>query len=581
MKQAILISKLRWLLFKNSLRNKNNIIEAVAGGIAFFFIALLDLGLSFGMGIIAYTTYDHQVFVPLTSLMLLGILLIWQFVPIFTASFSSDLGISRFRIYPLSARSLFLLDIFIGTFDPISILAIVAILGIFTGVFAKDPRQAPIAALALLMFVGFNVGLSRFIQRLFASFFASRRRKEVVALVIFLLLFAPQIIMMSRSRTNLRQHQTASRRVTGRKQPPLPEARTQEIESAARTVWWAPPGLAAATIGRSSSGYSGTFFSLSLMLLFLAAVFGLEFRHLTLDYLGRPGLLSSIFTRLSARSMAHTTSLAEHPKALGTVSVTQAEPTETTLWSRILEHFSPAAGAVFEKDLRYYYRSPRAILIFMAPVLGSVIFLLPGTPLAVSGIASQYRLAAIYLYAFMLGSQILNNSFAFDWHGAKLYFVSPASGSSILAGKNLAGLTCAVVQLSLITVAYNILSGPMNPNEFFYAVMVCGIVLPINLTVGNYLSMLYPRGIDFAKVYGKSYSGVSAFISFAIIPFVLMIVAVGPVLGWLLNSKAIPYVVLLVEAGVSIAIYFPLRSRAGGLLERRAEPFLESLFKTR
>ncbi|MGH9760228.1 MAG: hypothetical protein ACREDR_47145, partial [Blastocatellia bacterium] len=167
-----------------------------------------------------------------------------------------------------------------------------------------------------------------------------------------------------------------------------------------------------------------------------------------------------------------------------------------------------------------------------------------------------------------------------DWHGAKLYFTSPARGRSILIGKNLAISACVTIQALVIAGAFSLFSGPVTLTGTVNAVFVFAIVLPINLAIGNYLSVMYPRGIDFSKIYGRSYSGVSALIGLAALPGLLLVLGIGPVLGWLLGSHLIVYGVFAAEMLLALGVYAVNLKRSGVLLEGRPEQFLEGLFTT-
>ncbi|HYM00096.1 MAG TPA: hypothetical protein VEZ90_14180, partial [Blastocatellia bacterium] len=309
MNHAVLIAKLRWTLFKNSLRRRANLFEFIMAALAFGAFSLFDVGVSVGLGALTTVTYHHDFFAPLFAVVLGGILIVWQLMPLFTASFGSDLNISRFRIYPLTTRSLFFIDLMLGFFDPVALLATILVAGVFAGVVVASPRSAPVAGLGLLLFVLFNIGLARYIQRLLASLFASRRRKELLALFIFLLLLAPQTLIMMQRRPIERGG--GPRDTTGVRYVRLHEAeeeqRVRDLRAAGEAIRWTPPGLAAAMLNPAGLDAATQFLLLLAGFIFAAAVFGLKYRQLTRDYLGHESGFSrrkkrrSDLTRESAR----------------------------------------------------------------------------------------------------------------------------------------------------------------------------------------------------------------------------------------------------------------------------------------
>ncbi|MGH9764762.1 MAG: hypothetical protein ACREDR_46540, partial [Blastocatellia bacterium] len=355
-----------------------------------------------------YTGYRLEFFTPVLTIVLAAVSIIWQLMPLFTASFGSDLNVSRFRIYPLGTRSLFLIDMMLGLFDPVALLSLILVAGIFTGVVLASPRSAPVAGLGLVAFVAFNIALARYVQRLLAGLFASRRRKELLALFVFLLLLAPQTLIMMRQRP---ANRIGKRHANGELELEFAKQRFQDMQAVGRAIRWTPPGVAAAALNPEALDFKSEFLILFVGLLFVAGIFALEFNRLASDYQGSG-------TKRKARKKRPAKADQYHPQSDSLLKpmTSQAVGEPARVFGSIEAVLSPVSAAVFEKDIRYIYRSPRALLIAIAPIVGSVIFILPGSPFNRSAFAGQYRLAGILLYALVVSSQLINNCFAFDWH---------------------------------------------------------------------------------------------------------------------------------------------------------------------
>ena len=215
--------------------------------------------------------------------------------------------------------------------------------------------------------------------------------------------------------------------------------------------------------------------------------------------------------------------------------------------------------------------------MLIGPVLGMVIFMVPRGLGSITARVEHYRLAIVILYSILLDTQFLCNAFGFDSHGAKLYFMAPLRGRSVLIGKNLAAIMIIGVQVAAITIMFWLFTGAVGPVALVHAWFAVAIAAPLSLALGNYLSVLYPRGVDSSKVYGRSYSNVSQFATILELPLMAVIVGAGPVIGLILDSSSVTYAILGAEAALAFVVYGMTLGNAGVLLENRSESFLQSL----
>ena len=583
MRRVFLIFHLRWMLFKNSLRTKSNWLEAGTGIFVALVVGIFDISVGIGLGLIAYVFYGRDVFTELITCVLAGISIMWLCIPVLTASFGDQMDAVRFRIYPLSMTEVLAIDLILGLVDPAGLLVIPLLVGLLGGVAARSLHMASIAGLFLLIFYIFNLALSRYVQRLIGSFFSTRRRKEILGLIVFLLLFVPQMLLTFNSpgRSRYRPQQPSAQQKG--ENPDRQTDRLRQIGKVATYLAWTPPGITARTIGDGPGEPTG-----KAILLFAAAVafclaaVVLEYQRVAREYSGR----ESYWQRRAARRRPP-----EHRPSVGAERhgpVTRPVPAVTKTnqdtavilepASRVLSWIPPEVMAMAAKDARYLYRSPRALLMFIAPLFACLIFVIPRTEFGAARIGSNYQIPLLVFYAlFANSSQIFNNSFSFDWHGARLYFFSPVRGQDVLRGKNLAATAACLLQLAAVIILYLILTRSFPLQGLVSGLLILGVALPFDLTVGNYLSVLYPRGVDFSKVYGRAYSGVSAIVSLASTAVLFLAVGLGPLLAWTTGSLAIQYATLAGECALSISAYFYFLKPAGRLLEGRPEKFLQAL----
>jgi hypothetical protein len=596
MKHILLIVKLRWMLFKNSLRSKSGCAELASAVLLGLLLVPLDLTLSGGAFAAVYYLYGKPLFVPAVTCILAAIALAWQLIPLLTASLGSDADIEKFRQYPLSTRELFAIDLALGSFDVVAFLAYPSLAAIILACAARSRATLPMALFSIALFTAFNIVLSRYIHRLISALLANRKRREIIAVLIVLLLFAPQIMV------SLTSHRRSTDTIDGH------GSANQTIDLTRKTVTvageylaWLPPGLAARNVAVRIDGI-GIMAWLALLAAagFTIAAGWAEYGRLIHDYYGRaprrgrrraPRSHEAAGAQGQGREflepgdgLAHAEPVVGQEKGASWQLALQrrgrggtAGISRFSVLEKLLPALPPATSAILEKEIKYFFRSPRAFLIFIGPLLGTIIFIMPGQVGSLTSKAQSYRLAIIVLYSVLLDTQFFSNAFGFDWHGAKLYFMAPITGKSVLIGKNMAATSIMVAQVIAIAMLFRIFTGQLELRAIVDAVFAFAIGAPLSLVVGNYLSILYPRAVDFSKIYGRSYSHLSQFVLLIDLPLMAVVVGAGPVLGAILDSLSVTYAIFSVETVIAIVVYAATLGSAGRLMEGRAESFLQSL----
>src|SRR2546423_15627248 len=105
--QYAAVARLRWNIFRNSIRSRRGKANLVSQIIMSIVFGLFGLGGSIGLGVGAYLISENNgewlaaIFWP--------VLLFWQFFPIMATAFTENLESSNLLRFPLTYRSYFLI----------------------------------------------------------------------------------------------------------------------------------------------------------------------------------------------------------------------------------------------------------------------------------------------------------------------------------------------------------------------------------------------------------------------------------------------------------------------------------------
>jgi hypothetical protein len=241
------------------------------------------------------------------------------------------------------------------------------------------------------------------------------------------------------------------------------------------------------------------------------------------------------------------------------------------------EWLRPQLAAIVRKELRYIYRSPRTFVVYLGAFLGPAVFAVFLGSLPSTTWLSDYTLPGFCLFALWQISFLLTNTFCFDGHGVKLYFISPVRGADVLAGKNAVTAALVALQTGLVALFFHLFVLTVTLAMFAMTALAVATALLFLLATGNVLSTLFPHPVNTQKLSGQTVSGVQIFAGLIAVGVVYALVAAGPVAGHLLGSTAIAVATLVVELACAAALYSLSLSRGGRLLERRAERIVHTL----
>ena len=479
--QILLIARLRWDLFRNSLRTIKGRLEAVSIGFVWLMMGGLIFGGGAAMGIAGYVlvSQDHQGWLPVLFWI---VFLYWQLNPLLTAAVGVQFDFANLLRFPLRFGSFFILSLAYGVFEPGAIGSLVWLLCAAVGVGIAAPALFLWALVVVGIFALMNLLMARMILTWLDRWLAQRRTREVMGLILLLLVLGVQFIgpaVQSLSKHHVR-------------------ANDARILGALHITRYFPPGFAGQALVR---GVNGNLLPAVLSLLVVCA-YALIFLWL-------------LRIRLAAQyrgELISETSAAARPSS-PSASAPRARAAVQSSWNIPL--VSGAIGSVFEKEIRYARRNALMLLNLITPIFVVLIFSW-NIQLAhdAKGMAFLHRAGPLVFpagvaFVVLVQMNFAFNSFAFDGAGVQFLILSPVPFRSILAGKN---MFLAVITLfeSLIMWFFVRLIFVAPPLPVVAATLIALVYVSlVAFTIGNIFSLCFPRKFDFGAFRQKRLAGVT------------------------------------------------------------------------
>ena len=534
------IAVVRWQMIVNSLRTVRGRLELVSRVLMVLSMAIPGLGGCVGVAIAAwyFTAHGESEFL---AIFLWLIFLFWQLFPVMASAFTETTESSSLLRFPVTYRSYFLIQMVYGSLDPATALGSLWLAGMAVGIGIAQPALFPWAALVLFTFALLNIFLTRMIFAWVERWLAKRRSRELMGLLFFVMIISFQFIGPVVNRITNHGHSQA-------------RAYFDLLLPVERLL---PPGLAASALTHTLPGDSvpglaalavlGGYCAISLWLLNL---------RVRKQYLGEN--LSEAVARVTG------------PK----VKIAVREGWE-------LPGVSGSVAADYQKEIQYLWRSVFALIQFVMPVVILLIFALsPGNPRS-----GQNFLEKIPDFAFPVGAAyalllIVNfsfNVFGADHAGIQFYFVSPVPFRDVMFAKNLLHTTIIAVEAIVVWIAVCLLFRPPSWEITFATLAGMLFATPVNLAVGDLMSLYSPKKIDFSKFGRQRASGLTAIASLGTQAATMGLVAVTFFVAHLLGRIWIATLLYLVYAAVSIAGYVIVLNKVDAIAIRRREALIEEL----
>ncbi|MFN7998939.1 MAG: hypothetical protein U0Q18_35270 [Bryobacteraceae bacterium] len=481
----------------------------------------------------ASDTYKNQIEVML-PLGLLAVAAYWQLAPLASATLGASLDLRKLLVYPVPRRGLFFVEVLMRITTCAEMLLLLA--GCAIGLLRNPAFGAwgglPRIFLGTVSFVCFNLLLSTGLRSLLERLLGRKRIREGLILLLVLASTLPQFLAL-----------------TG-----LPMQRFKQVLSAGRNPLW--PWVAA---GRVMLG--------DLPVKHLAAGEGVMIAWIILAY-------------LFARSQFIRSLRFDADAAQATALKSREYPWSTKLYRLPSLVLGDPLGAMVEKDLRSYSRTPRFRLVF---IMGFSFGLMVWLPMALRGHAHHSALADNFLvvvsvYALTLLGQVTYwNAFGFDRSAAQLYFVAPVPISSTLMAKNIAAAIFIFLEIGAVAAACSLLRFGISPAKIAEAFVVTGIAALYLLGLGNLSSVHYPRVMNPQRVSAGGAASRVQGLLLLFYPVALLPVLLAYLARYAFENTVIFYGILALAALLGLAIYGMALESAVHTAVRRRETILAQL----
>ncbi|HVB36272.1 MAG TPA: hypothetical protein VND42_03445 [Candidatus Acidoferrales bacterium] len=543
--QIGLIARLRWQLFRNSMRTLKGRLEAVST----VFIALAMSGLVFGggilIGIATFALVERDAWQWIAGLLWI-VLFFWQLYPLFAASVGVPFDFANLLRFPLRFGSFFALSLIYGLFDPGAVAALFWLFCMWVGLGIARPGMLPWGLIVLLLFATQNLLLARMLLAWTEKWLARRRTREVLAVVFILMMLSFQFI--GPAINHFQNHQA--------------RLRTNWVTAVLPAARMLPPGIAARSL---TYALAGDFALAPLWLLFLAlyaAAFLLLLRsRLVAQYRGEN--LSEGQAVVPRRAIA--------PRATG--------KTPASSWEIPL--VSGTVGAIFEKEVRYALRSGPMLLNFVIPVILVVFFGITfhqqGSHADFFNRSPDMAFPIAIAYTFLIQMNMVFNSFAYEGGGVQFLLFSPVRFRDVMAGKNLLQGLAAVMEALAVWAAVAWLFAP--PPALIVTATFAGLLYATlaNFAIGNILSVWFPRRLDFGAFRRKKLAGVTMLIGMVSQGILIGLGAGVFLLAKHFDRMGLVTPVFLVFAGVAGAGYWFSLTKIDRLVLTRRETLTTEL----
>jgi hypothetical protein len=554
MSQLLTLVWLKWRLVRNSLRSSKAVVNRVASVFGMLVVLAFSLALALVLGGVAYFVsqpgnlarmlHDSpEISAAATAefifFSIFGFMyLMWGTLPLSLGG-GKQFDAGKLLLYPITLRKLFAVD-FLSEFTTLhSVIAVPAIIAVATGAgLATGNLTATLVAAAPIAL--FGVALSKWLTTILGSLLRRKRARgeTIVALIGAIAGFGGAL--------------------AGQIAPVL----FRHADSI-RSLRWTPPGAAASLIVASSNSdtlaFGAAFATLSAYAVALIALTFVIARRAALGLEGRRKRKTEVETRAS------------QPQYAG--------------WK--LPLLSADLSAVVEKELRYAMRNAQMRMMAIMPLILIAIRLVNSQRMQ-SGLrrgpnaGSEFMhygagllAAGGVLYVFLILAGISCNAFAFEEGGMRTLILSPINRCKILLGKNIAVTSIAVIFATVLLTVNTIVFRDLTPQTLLFVVLSFVTFAAIMATIGNWLSIRFPKRMVFGK--RMNVSGVAGVM---LIP-IIVVLGIAPVAatlaGYFTRSLLIEYVALALLALISIGIYTLALNLHGRTLARREIEILEAV----
>lgn len=550
MAQLFTLIWLKWRLMRNSLRSSKAVVNKAASIAGILVALVLSLIVAAILGVLAFglstpgalgnvvrrtaaaNSSSDAASAEFIFFSILGILyLMWATIPLSIGG-SKQFDAGKLLMYPITLRKLFAVDYFSELTTLHSVFAIPSVLaiclgsGLGSGNFAAGLITAIPATL-------FGLALSKWLSTTIGSVVRRKRAKGETIVALIGAVAGLGAAAAGQLAPLLFKH--------------------------AESIWWlrwTPPGAAAfLLVGESADdpvAYIAAFVTLSAYAVALI---------LATYWIARRAALGLEGRRKQKRPAEPTTALAGYSG-----------------WE--LPLLSAELSALVEKEVRYAMRNAQVRMMALMPLVLIIIRLVNSQRFGSEGVENEFleygsglMATGGVLYVFLILAGLSCNLFAYEEGGMRTLILSPVDRRKILLGKNIALALVALVFSTFLLILNTLIFQDLTPANLLFIMLSFVIFVAISSTIGNWLSIRFPKRMQFGK--RMNVSGVAGLL---IVPMVVVLSA-GPLfatlVGYFSESRLNEYLALIGVALLSVGLYSLVLNFHGRSLAKRETEILE------
>jgi len=245
---------------------------------------------------------------------------------------------------------------------------------------------------------------------------------------------------------------------------------------------------------------------------------------------------------------------------------------------------SPDFSALVEKEFRYLIRNAQVRMMALMPLLVIFIRLVNSQKFGATrrGISNGFMafgsgllLIGGVLYVFLILAGLSCNLFAFEEGGMRTLILSPIDRRKILVSKNLVVTFLALLFVVALLILNTIIFRDITIASLLFLLLTFVNFAAINATIGNWLSICFPKRMRYGK--RLNLSGVAGLFLIPLILLMLVPPVVSTLVGYFTRSLLNEFLVLTLFALVLVALYSLMINFHGRLLARREIDILEAV----
>ena len=247
--------------------------------------------------------------------------------------------------------------------------------------------------------------------------------------------------------------------------------------------------------------------------------------------------------------------------------------------------FLPAdLSAIVEKELRYALRNAQVRMMALMPLIVIVIRMVNRQRFGTVGrglsngfltYGSSLLLIGGMVYVFLILAGMSSNLFAFEEGGMRTLILSPIDRRRILLGKNLVVTLIAFIFSSALLILNFILFRDTTPANLLFLAMTFIIFATISSSIGNWLSIRFPKRMKYGK--RLNVSGVAGLFLIPQVGLLMLAPVLATLIGYSTKSLWTEYSALAAFTLLAVGFYAMMINWQGKLLARREIEILDAV----